>query len=67
MDHGYAIDKDRRCAARTKKERQCQLPPIAGISVCALHSGLARARLSSDFGDPRALAAFKLALAKKSK
>ena len=63
-DHGYGINENMRCAARTKKEQQCQLPAIAGIILCALHSGLARARRNPEFGDPRALEAFKRAHAR---
>lgn len=59
MDHGYEVDSDKRCTATTKKDRQCQLPPIRGISLCALHSGLARTRLNPRYGDPKALDAFR--------
>jgi hypothetical protein len=59
MDHGYAVDENRRCAARTKKELQCQLPPLVGIKLCALHSGLAKPKLSRDFGDAKALETYK--------
>ena len=64
MDHGYAVNEDKRCIATTKKDRQCQLRSIVGIELCALHSGLARSKRSKGYGDPRALAAFKLAHAK---
>jgi hypothetical protein len=60
-DHGYPVDPSRRCSAMTKKERQCQLPPIADITLCALHAGLAHTRWSPDYGSARALASFKLA------
>ena len=59
MDHGYAVDENRRCAARTKKELQCQLPPLVGIKFCALHAGLAKAKLAPGFGDAKALEAYK--------
>jgi hypothetical protein len=59
MDHGYEVDTDKRCAARTKKETQCRMPPLRGITLCALHSGLARAKGKPGYGDPRALDAYK--------
>ena len=64
MDHGYEVDTTRRCAAHTKKARQCSLPAIRGITLCALHAGLARAKSKPGFGDARALEAFKRSLAK---
>jgi hypothetical protein len=63
MDHGYQVDEDRRCTARTQKQRQCSLPPIRGIELCALHAGLARAKGSSGYGDPKALDAYKRSVA----
>ena len=59
MDHGYEIDVNKRCRARTMKERQCTLPALAGIDLCALHAGLAKARGKPGYGDPRALDAYK--------
>ena len=59
MDHGYAVDEGKRCMATTKKGQQCQMSPLLGISLCALHSGLARPRLSKDYGNPKALVEFK--------
>ena len=64
MDHGYEVDTNKRCAATTKKERQCVLPPLLGINLCALHAGLGRAKTKAGFGDLRALEAFKRAHAK---
>ena len=61
MDHGYAVDANRRCAARTKKDLQCSLPPLVGINLCALHSGLAKAKQTPGFGDAKALEAYKRA------
>ena len=58
LDHGYPVQEGKRCSATTKKAQQCQMPPLAGITLCALHSGLARPRLSRDFGDPKALESF---------
>ena len=59
MDHGYEVDADKRCSATTKKVRQCQMPPLRGIKLCALHSGLAKPRLNPRFGDRQALEAFR--------
>ncbi len=61
MDHGYAVDDTKRCSARTKKEQQCSLPPLVGIKLCALHSGLARAKQKTGYGDPKALETFRRA------
>jgi hypothetical protein len=63
MDHGYEVDEDRRCIARTQKQRQCSMPPIRGIDLCALHAGLAKARGSAGYGDPKALDAYKRSVA----
>lgn len=62
MDHGYQVNENKRCSATTKKERQCTLPALAGIDMCALHSGLARPNGAAGFGDPQALEAYKRAL-----
>ncbi|HWC28836.1 MAG TPA: hypothetical protein VG845_02030 [Dehalococcoidia bacterium] len=62
MDHGYEVDENKRCRATTKKERQCTLPALAGIDLCALHAGLARPRGSTGYGDPHALDAYKRAI-----
>ena len=59
MDHGYEVDTNKRCRSTTKKERQCSLPPVVGIDMCALHSGLAKARGKPGYGDPKALDAYK--------
>jgi hypothetical protein len=59
MDHGYPVDEDKRCTAMTKKQRQCTLPPLAGISLCALHAGLAKPRNAIGYGDPQVLEAYK--------
>lgn len=66
MDHGYEVNEDRRCAARTQKQRQCSLPPLRGIDLCALHAGLARPRGSAGYGDPKALEAYKRAQAARA-
>jgi hypothetical protein len=63
MDHGYEVDPDKRCRATTKKERQCSLPAVRGIDLCALHAGLAKATRKPGYGDPRALDAYKRRLA----
>ena len=65
MDHGYEVNEDKRCTAKTQKQRQCTLPPIRGIDLCALHAGLARPRAATDYGDPKALDAYKRALGAK--
>ncbi len=62
MDHGYEVDENKRCRATTKKERQCTLPALAGIDMCALHSGLAKPNGAVGFGDVQALEAYKRAL-----
>ena len=62
MDHGYEVDETRRCKATTKKERQCTLPALAGIDLCALHAGLAKPRGAVGYGDPQALETYKRAL-----
>ena len=59
MDHGYEVDLNKRCRATTMKERQCTLPPLVGIELCALHAGLAKARGKPGYGDLRALDAYK--------
>ena len=65
MDHGFKVDENRRCSARTKKERQCARPALASIELCALHSGLAKAKGKPGFGDPRALEAYKRSLVRR--
>ncbi len=62
LDHGYAVDADKRCTATTKKQRQCSLPALVGLSKCALHSGLARPKRDSRHGNPQALDAYRRAL-----
>ena len=62
LDHGYEVDENKRCRATTKKERQCTLPALAGIDLCALHSGLARPRGAIGYGDPHALEVYRRAL-----
>jgi len=62
MDHGFAVEVDKRCKAKTQKDRQCSLPAIKGIDLCALHSGLATAKDKPGYGDPRALEAYKRSL-----
>jgi hypothetical protein len=66
MDHGYPVNEEKRCIARTQKQRQCSLPPLLGIEMCALHAGLARPRNSTTYGDPRALETYKRTLAARS-
>jgi len=63
MDHGYAVNEDKRCTAKTQKQRQCTLPPLRGIDLCALHAGLARPRADASYGDPKALDTYKRNLA----
>jgi len=63
MDHGYEVDQDKRCTAKTQKQRQCTLPPLRGIELCALHAGLARPRSDSAYGDPKVLDAYRRSLA----
>jgi hypothetical protein len=62
MDHGYPVDADKRCTAMTKKQRQCTLPPLAGIAMCALHAGLAKPKSAAGYGDPQVLNAYKRSL-----
>lgn len=59
MDHGYETDLNTHCKARTKKERQCSMFALKGIDLCALHSGLAKAKGKPGYGDARALELFK--------
>ena len=59
MDHGYEVDTNKRCRANTKKQRPCSLFALAGIDLCALHSGLAKAKDKPGYGDVKALDAFK--------
>ena len=66
MDHGYEVNEDKRCTARTQKQRQCTMPPLRGIDLCALHAGLARPRGDAGYGDPKALETYKRALAAKA-
>jgi hypothetical protein len=61
LDHGYEVDHTKLCRATTKKDRQCTLPPLAGIDLCALHSGLAKPRGAIGHGDRQALEAYKRA------
>ncbi len=62
LDHGYAVEADKRCSATTKKQRQCSMPALVGLSKCALHAGLARPKRDPKCGDPQALEAYKRAL-----
>jgi hypothetical protein len=62
LDHGYEVDENKRCRATTKKERQCALPALRGIDLCALHSGLARPNGAIGYGSLQALEAYKRAL-----
>lgn len=62
LDHGYAVQADKRCAATTKKQRQCTLPALVGLTKCALHSGLARPKRDPMRGNPQVLEAYKRAL-----
>jgi hypothetical protein len=62
LDHGYAVQADKRCSATTKKQRQCTLPALVGLTKCALHSGLARPKRDPLRGNPQALEAHKRAL-----
>jgi hypothetical protein len=62
LDHGYEVDINKRCRATTKKDRQCTLPPLVGIDLCALHAGLAKPNGAIGHGDPQALEAYKRAL-----
>ena len=63
MDHGFEIDSNKRCSATTQKLRPCTLFALRGIDMCALHSGLARAKGKPGYGDAKALAAYKRVLA----
>jgi hypothetical protein len=63
MDHGYNVDPNKRCRATTKKERPCALPALVGIDLCALHSGLAKAKGKPGYGDVSILEAYKRRLA----
>jgi hypothetical protein len=58
LDHGYPVQEGKRCSATTKKALQCQMTPLVGIELCALHAGLARSRGSRGYGDPKALETF---------
>jgi hypothetical protein len=62
LDHGYAVDEQKRCSATTKKQKQCTQHALAGLQKCALHAGLAKPRRDSHYGDPQALEAYKRAL-----
>jgi hypothetical protein len=66
MDHGYQVNEDKRCTAKTQKLRQCTLPPLVGIELCALHAGLARPKHDPAYGDPRVLEAYKRSLAARA-
>ena len=59
MDHGFPEDENKRCAKTSQKGRPCSNHALAGIDLCALHSGLARPRGAPGYGDPRALEAYK--------
>ena len=59
MDHGYAVDEDKRCSATSQKARPCANQALTGIDRCALHAGLARAKGAPGYGDPRALEEYK--------
>jgi hypothetical protein len=62
LDHGYAVQANKRCSATTKKLRQCSLPALVGLTKCALHSGLARPKRDPLRGNAQALEAHKRAL-----
>ena len=66
MDHGYEVNEDKRCSAKTQKLRQCTLPPLKGIDRCALHAGLAKPKDAPGYGDPKALDSYKRSLAAKA-
>ncbi len=59
MDHGFREDDNKRCGATSQKGRPCSNQALAGIDLCALHSGLAKPRGAPGYGDPRALEAYK--------
>jgi hypothetical protein len=59
MDHGYAVNEDKRCAATSQKARPCANQALTGIDRCALHAGLAKPRGAPGYGDPRALEDYK--------
>jgi hypothetical protein len=63
MDHGFPVNEEKRCGATTKKLKRCSMPPLAGIELCALHSGLAKPRGDSGYGDPQALENYRRSLA----
>ena len=62
MDHGYKVDEGKRCNATTKKARPCTMFALAGIELCALHSGLARAKTAANFGSASAFEVYKRGL-----
>jgi len=62
MDHGFAVDINKRCRSTTKKAQQCTLPVVVGIELCALHAGLAKAKGKPGWGDAKALEAYKRSL-----
>ena len=66
MDHGYEVNEDKRCTARTQKQRQCTLPPLRGIELCALHAGLAKPKGAAGYGDRKALDLYKRTMAAKA-
>jgi hypothetical protein len=59
LDHGFEVDSNTRCIARTVKERQCSMQALKGIDRCALHAGLATAKANPGFGDPKVLEAYR--------
>ena len=59
MDHGFPEDDNKRCAATSQKGRPCSNQALAGIDLCALHSGLAKPRGAPGYGDPKALEAYR--------
>ncbi len=66
MDHGYAVDENRRCTAKTQKLKQCSMPALRGIELCALHAGLAKPRTDAAYGDPKALETYRRSLAARA-
>lgn len=66
MDHGYKVDANKKCTAKTQKERQCSMPALLTIDKCALHAGLARANTDPHQGDPKALENYKRAVERQA-
>ena len=58
-DHGYPVDENKRCRATTKKARPCSMFALAGIELCALHAGLAKAKSAPTYGSASVLEAYK--------